>query len=77
MMVLVGYGANDNKYEKKVDWMVCHFDCKHLHHTTSNTYFLSLCNKESVVVSPVITFHTLRKKLEIKTVWSAQDSVVP
>ena len=32
------------------------------------TNFLSLSNKELVIVSPVITFHTLRKKEEIKIV---------
>ena len=32
-MVLVGYGSNDNKLRlwKKVDWMVFHSVCKHLH----------------------------------------------
>ena len=32
------------------------------------TNFLSLSNKESVIVSLVITVHTLKKKGEIKTV---------
>ena len=32
------------------------------------TFFFSLGDKESVVVNPVITVHTLRKKGEIKTV---------
>ena len=32
------------------------------------TNFLSLSNKESVIVSPLITVHTLRKNVEIKTV---------
>ena len=32
------------------------------------TNFLSLSNKESVIVSPIITVHTLRKKGEIQTV---------
>ena len=32
------------------------------------TNFLSLGNRELVVVNPVITVHTLRKKGEIKTV---------
>ena len=32
------------------------------------THFLSLSNKESATVSPVITVHTLRKNGEIKTV---------
>ena len=32
------------------------------------TNFLSLSDKETVIVSPVITFHTLRKKGEIETV---------
>ena len=39
--------------------------------TTCNTIsgnFLSLSNKESVIVSPVISVNTLNKKTEIKTV---------
>ena len=32
------------------------------------TKLLSLSDKESVIVSPVITFHTLRKMQEIKIV---------
>ena len=32
------------------------------------TNFLRLSNKESVIVSPLITVHTLRKNVEIKTV---------
>ena len=32
------------------------------------TNFLNLSNKESAIVSPVITAHTLRKNEEIKTV---------
>ena len=33
VMVLVGYGGNDNRLGvlEKVDWMVFHPDCKHLH----------------------------------------------
>ena len=33
VMVLVEYGSNDNRLRvrEKVDWIVCHFDCKHLH----------------------------------------------
>ena len=32
------------------------------------TNFLILSDKESVIVSPFVTFHTLRKKGEIKAV---------
>ena len=33
VMVLVGYGSNDNRLRlwEKVDWMFYHSHCKHLH----------------------------------------------
>ena len=40
---------------------------KDLPHLQYNS-FLSLTDKESVIASPVITVHTLRKKGEIETV---------
>ena len=57
MVVLVEYGNNDNRLRviKKVDWMV---GLAHL----QNTNFLRL------ILSPVITVHTLRNNGEIKTV---------
>ena len=53
-----------------MDWMDCHSDCKHLHQRllSQNTNFLSLNDKESMTVRPVITICTLKKKGEIKTV---------
>ena len=44
------------------------------------TNFLSLSNKESVIVSPIITVHTLRKSGEIQTmsvVARLSSSLVP
>ena len=46
-----------------MDWMVSHSD-----YYLQYTNFLSLSNKESVVVSPIITVCTFRKKGEIQTV---------
>ena len=33
VMVLVGWGSNDNRLRvgEKLDWIICHSDCKHLH----------------------------------------------
>ena len=33
MIVIIGYGSNDNRLMVwgKVDWMVLHSDCKHLY----------------------------------------------
>ena len=33
VMVLIGYGSDDNRLRvlDKVDWMVSHSNCKHLH----------------------------------------------
>ena len=38
-MVLVGYGSNDNKIRvgEKVNWIICHSDCKHLHQRSSSS----------------------------------------
>ena len=42
------------------------------------TNYLSLSDEESAIVSPVITAHTLMKKVEIKTVsQSSKDSLAP
>ena len=48
--------------------MVFHSDCKHLYQLPTYTDFLSLSDKESVIVSAVIPVYTLRKKTEIKVV---------
>ena len=45
--------------------MICHSGCKHLL-LVAIQQFLNLGDNESVIVSPVITIHTLRKKGEIK-----------
>ena len=54
----------------KVDWIVFPFQLQTSSSETTYylqyTNFLSLSNKESVIVSPVITVHTLRKKGEIQ-----------
>ena len=73
MMVLVGYGSNANRLRvwEKVNWMrftiptasILIRDC-YLQYTN----FLSLSDKGSMIVSPVTTAHTLRRKGEIKTV---------
>ena len=65
----VGYGSNDNRLRvwEKLDYIVCHSDSNHSHQRllSAITIFLGLSDKESVVVSPVITVHNLRKKGEI------------
>ena len=74
-MVLVRYGSNDNslKVWKKVDLIVFHSDCKHLHRRLQTAIlitgnFLSLSDKESVIVKAVIPVNTLRNKTETKAV---------
>ena len=71
MMVLTGSGNNDNKLRDERSWIGWFAipvsnsfirDC-YLQYTN----FLSLSDKELVIVSPVINVHTLRKKGEIKT----------
>ena len=39
LMVLVGYGSNDNRLRvwEKVDWIICHSDCKHLYQRSSSS----------------------------------------
>ena len=71
-MVLVGHGRNDNRVRYGRRWIgwffiltVCIF-MRDYYLQYSN--FLSLRDKEAVVVSPVIPVYTLRKKTEIKTV---------
>ena len=70
MMVLVGYEINDNKLRvlEKVDWMDFHSNRKQLRQRVLPAVhqFLSLRNKKSVIVNPVIPVYTLRKKREIK-----------
>ena len=50
-------------------WMVSHSDSKHLHQRLLPAIhqFSDPGGKESVIVSPIITVHTLKKKGEIKT----------
>ena len=50
-----------------MDWIVSHSDGKHLHQRLLPN-FLSLSNKESVIVIRIITVHTLRKEGEIQRV---------
>ena len=39
LMVLVGYGSNENRFRawKKVNWITCYSDCKHLHQRSSSS----------------------------------------
>ena len=64
LMMLVGYGSNGNRLRlwEKVDWMVCHSDCKQQY-----TNFPILSDKESVIVSPAVIVHTLLKNKKIKS----------
>ena len=61
---------NGNKWREwqRVDWMVCQSDLKYLPQTLLLANFLSLSNKESVIVSDVISFHASGKQGEIKAV---------
>ena len=45
----VGYGSNDKKMSigEGVEWMVCHFDRKYLHHRLVIINFLSLSDEDS------------------------------
>ena len=61
VMVLVGYGINDNRLriKKMVDFMVFYSEQASSSETTGD--------KVSVMVRPSIPVYTLRKKWEIKT----------
>ena len=71
-MVLVRYGSDDNRLKvwEKVDWMIAIRIASifirdfYLQYTK----ILILSDKEPVIVSPVVTVHTLRKKWEVKIV---------
>ena len=71
-MVFIGYGTNDNRLRvrKKVEWLACHSDLKHLHRRLVPVMvnFLSLSNdKDFVIVSDVIPIHPSGKQEWIKT----------
>ena len=72
VMVLVGHGRNNNRLRvwETVDWMVCYSDCKHLHERLlpEMHQFSELDDKESVILNPIITVYTLKKKENIKVV---------
>ena len=72
VMVLVVYGSNGNKLKiwQKVDWIFSISTASIFIRDYYLRYknFLSLSSKELVIVSPVITVHTLSKKGEIKIV---------
>ena len=69
-VVLVGYGSNDNRLEgmREGGWN----DLPHLQYPNC----MILSNKESVIVSPVITVHTLRRG-RLTQCQSSQDSLAP
>ena len=50
--------------------MVCYSDCKHLHERLLSEMhqFSELDDKESVILNPIITVYTLKKKENIKVV---------
>ena len=64
VMILVGYESK----EGRLDGLPFRFQSSSSDTATFQyTNFLSISDKESVIVSPVITVHTLRKQVEIKT----------
>ena len=84
VMVLVEYGSNNNRLRVwgKLDWIICYSDCNHLHQRSSSfslpviTNFINLREKESVVVSPVITVILWWKRERLKQCHSSRDSLV-
>ena len=72
VIVLVGYGSNNNRLRvyERVDWLFFHSDLKHLPQRVllAIHHFLSLSDRESAIVSTVISVHTSEKQEEIKTV---------
>ena len=60
VIVLLGYGSNDNRLRASSIFIRYWY--------LQSTNFLNLSEKKSVIVSPVITAHFLRKKGKIKTV---------
>ena len=71
-MLLVEYGSNENRlgvWEKVVGWFFILIASIFVRDNyLQYTNFLSLSDKGSVIVIPVIPVYTLRKKIEIKTV---------
>ena len=66
MNLLEGYGSNNIRL-RLVDYMVFNYDCNHFHQRLLPAIyqFLSLINKELVIMSPVISVYTLRDKNSI------------
>ena len=62
-MVLLGYGSKNYRLMvcERVEWMLCHYDRKHFYQRLlpAMHHFLSLSNKEYVIVSTVITVHVV------------------
>ena len=76
VMALVGYGSNDKRLRvwEKVDWMDANIFIRDYYLQYTN--FMSLSDKESMIVNPVITAHTSRKKEEIKILTRLHSSFV-
>ena len=66
-MLLIGYESNGIRLRvwEKVDCIITSICIRDYYLQYTN--FLSLSDKESVIVSPVITVYALRKKGEVKT----------
>ena len=60
MMVVIGHGVKGNRLRVWLKWNGWR------DYYLQYTNFIRLCNKKSVIVSPVIVVYTLRKRREIK-----------